>query len=380
MTSENKSKETVELIGKTDDANSKGRISRSERIAKEKQLLLDKLAANNLKDIRSKVAYVLNIYPPSRNSDIILAFKYWKTFEPENLPDNGKLDIDTMYKIERYNSISRARAKIQNEYGLFQADEKVKSMRRKKEIKQKEKEIADKPGIPTLLFYLDESGKNQKFIIVGGLCCTNAQRNFIIHNALLKWKEDKHINYEFHFTEMSRTKLDNYKAFFAEALSHFDTISFKAVAVAKDDLKGRPVDEVICELHYQLTHTGTEHEVKTGRIVLPRMVHIYKDKDDGIDAIYLTKLEQELKSGFTKHFKDNLQLKILAAVPSKDNIYIQIADLFIGSISRILNSVDDAGKNHKDEFAEFVVSTLGLDLENNTSSKQDIAYINILGY
>jgi hypothetical protein len=110
------------------------------------------------------------------------------------------------------------------------------------------------------------------------------------------------------------------------------------------------------------------------------MVHIYKDKDDGIDAIYLTKLEQELKSGFTKHFKDNLQLKILAAVPSKDNIYIQIADLFIGSISRILNSVDDAGKNHKDEFAEFVVSTLGLDLENNTSSKQDIAYINILGY
>lgn len=148
------------------------------------------------------------------------------------------------------------------------------------------------------------------------------------------------------------------------------SISFKAVCFKQSGFKGS-VDQLMCDLYYQLIHKSIEHEVNTKRVSLPRMVNVYKDKDEG-DGLLITKLEQELKTGFKKHFDGKLSLNLLESVDSKHNLLIQLSDLFIGSISRILNE-QPMSFNHKDDFASFVKSLLNLNLnsDDSTSPKDD---------
>lgn len=49
-----------------------------QRIGREKADLIDQLSHNKLIDINSKVAFILNHFPNTRNSDIDLAIQYWK--------------------------------------------------------------------------------------------------------------------------------------------------------------------------------------------------------------------------------------------------------------------------------------------------------------
>jgi len=102
------------------------------RIEKEKKELLASLAGGNFTTQKTKVAAILNLYPESRNSDITLALKYWETFQPEIHNTLGILPKD-LFRLERLHYIVRARAKIQNEYGLFPADAKVRNHRKKRE-------------------------------------------------------------------------------------------------------------------------------------------------------------------------------------------------------------------------------------------------------
>lgn len=356
----------------------KPKLSKEERVEKERELLLSKLAANKLIELRPRVAFILNHYPETRNSDVLLSFKYWEVFEPEIIPTNGVIDQRTMLKLERQTSITRARAKIQNEYGLFRAEERVRHRRMSLENREKEEQLADKPGIPSVIFYLDESGKNQKYVIVGGISCVNGFRQYKMATDVINWKAKNRISYEFHFTELSRGKLDSYKQFFDLALGYSDSISFKAVAVQREGITDRNIEQIICDLHYQVIHKGMEFDITQGRITLPREVYVYKDKDDGSDKIYMAKLEEELKSGFSRHFRDNLKLQELDAPDSKGNPFIQLADLFIGSVARVLNKQEQTTNNQKDELATYILNTLGLNLEHEESSSQDIAFVNIL--
>ncbi len=53
------------------------------KIEKEKKDLLASLASAEFSAQRTRVAYILNLYPESRNSDISLTLKYWETFQPD---------------------------------------------------------------------------------------------------------------------------------------------------------------------------------------------------------------------------------------------------------------------------------------------------------
>ena len=194
---------------------------------------------------------------------------------------------------------------------------------------------------------------------------------------LTQWKVKKGISYEFHFAKMSRQRLEEYKEFFAIALSHFDTFSFKAVALEQ---AGTPKssNEIIRELHYHLVHIGIKHEVQTKRLTLPRYVNIYKDKEDGTDKLEMARLEQDLHASFTKHFENEATLKRLVAVESAENFYIQLSDLFIGSVARILNREENNTQlNHKDTLADYIISLLRLDLSDQ-STYQDSAFVHFL--
>ncbi len=48
------------------------------------------LAEGNMKHLITKIAYLLNKYPSTRNSDITLQLKYWREFERFNIEEKTK--------------------------------------------------------------------------------------------------------------------------------------------------------------------------------------------------------------------------------------------------------------------------------------------------
>ena len=56
---------------------------KSERIEKEKQELLNKVLSGNLQTKHDQVGFILNNFIEARNSDIELAWVFWKTFESD---------------------------------------------------------------------------------------------------------------------------------------------------------------------------------------------------------------------------------------------------------------------------------------------------------
>ena len=68
-----------------------------------------------------------------------------------------------MYKLTPLTTLTRARAKIQNEYKLFVATPEVREKRGKLSEEEKQKAIQDKPNYPIFTVYMDDSGKNAGF-------------------------------------------------------------------------------------------------------------------------------------------------------------------------------------------------------------------------
>lgn len=333
----------------------------------ERARLLANLLSGDSRHLITRVAHILNEYSATRNSDLTLQLKYWEVFESFD-PTGENIKVKDLYKMERLTSITRARAKIQNEYGLFRAEERVRVWRRSKEEQDKEAQLADKPGIPCIYIYADESGKNQQFSMVGSIWIPDVGRHNKLQPHFIMWKKEKEDNgisvpKEFHFTEMKRQQLEIYKEFFNEFYKESDIASFIAVAANNHNISDK-IDDTIFALYYQIVHLGIEHETETNRISLPRQICYYKDEEVGADKLRLAKLEQELKTRFKVYFEDQLYLANLTPLQSYYSPMIQIADLFTGSISRILNKTANDSLNYKDEFAHYVWELLEMKKEN----------------
>ena len=70
---------------------------------------------NNLK---SKILAVLKKYPYTRNSDINLTLKVWELYYPGFIKD-GKIKLEMMHYLPRESHITRLRAEIQHNMGLY---------------------------------------------------------------------------------------------------------------------------------------------------------------------------------------------------------------------------------------------------------------------
>lgn len=181
------------------------------RIEKEKQELLASVAAADFKTLKSRVAAIINIYPSTRNSDISLSLKYWQTFQPDLYKEEGIIPKD-FFKLERLHYIVRARAKIQNEYGLFQADDAIRMRRRQHEEKMESEVIHDEAPRRVVHVFADETGKNQKYVSVASVWILSGRAVFSISKAITDWQEKSvWANREVHFAKMGRQDYDTLK-------------------------------------------------------------------------------------------------------------------------------------------------------------------------
>lgn len=141
--------------------------SKNEKTEQERQSLLERIASYDLTTIKHKVAWVLNNYPETRDSDITLMLQYWKTFQSD-LYSGGSINPDSLYTLTPLTSLKRARAKIQNEYRLFVASPAVQRRRGTLADDVAEAALADRPSFPMYVVYMDDSGKTGEYLIVGG--------------------------------------------------------------------------------------------------------------------------------------------------------------------------------------------------------------------
>ncbi len=340
---------------------------KEERIEKEKQELLNRVVSGQIENIRDRVAYILNHSNEARNSDIDLAWLYWGAFEKDKF-SGSMISRQQMKEMARISSLSRIRAKIQNEYKLFQADDKVKRFRGMLEDDKRIEAIEDKPiGLGQYSVYIDETGKTQDYLSVGSLWILKFDIVAVTTATLQlkKWVTEKQIDFEFHFNALTKNRLPLYKEFFVKFLTMFPETGFKLIVLNNKGFRDK--EKAITDLTYHLIIKGIEHENGTGRAPLPRVLQLWLDEEEkGSDQLKIENIKERLKSQKV----EGLYLGDFVAASSKGSIYLQIVDLFTAAINRKLHSTSDT--NVKDEFANFVLNVLRFDISQINKQNNNI--------
>ncbi len=320
-------------------------------------MILERVSSFSVNTIRDKVAWVLNHYPESRDSDITLQLNYWKTFESD-IYNGYSISPEEYYRLTRLTTIKRARAKIQNEYKLFTASTEVKQQRGVLSEEERQKAAEDKPAYPMFTVYMDDSGKNADNLIVGSVWFSaNYQQ---IHRAIFDIRKRRSFEKEFHFKRLTQRDLPVYKEVIDVFWKYANTVSFKLISVPRAGIKN--VNNAFSDIYYHLLIRGVEHEQKTGRAVLPRTLQVWIDQENmAKDKLMVANLKDRLKQASQNTFDNNLRIDEIYTVDSKTNAILQIADLFAGSANRVLNRPGTT-LNHKDELAEYILKPLGLNL------------------
>lgn len=331
----------------------------AEKIEKEKNELLNRLVANNIVYLKDRVAFILNNSVEARNSDIDLAWMYWQTYQSDRF-DGENITRDQMIKLTRLSSIARERARIQNQYKLFQADPEVKRFRYIREGDFKQAAIDDRPeGHGFYHVYIDETGKTQDYLSIGSLWILKhgGASDVLKSMEINKWKKDNGITSEFHFNKATKHTAATYKVFFERFLTLFPEVGFKLITVNKQGISDQ--GQAIVDLTYHLLDKGVRHENETGRAPLPRRLQVTLDEEEkGSDRLKLENIKERL----TSQKIEGLRLGLFETASSAGNYFIQIVDLFTAAVNRKLHNPN--GDSFKDDLADHILELVGLDVSS----------------
>ena len=335
---------------------------RERRIEQEKQDLLARVGSSNLSTMRHRVAWLLNHFPRSRNSDIALQIKYWEAFDKE-IFNGAYVKVEDLYKLTRLTSIARERARIQNQYRLFLADQAVQEHRGTLEESEREKAV-EVPDYPVYAVFLDESGKTSNELIVGSLWfLSSGAESIALHLASNELKEKSKFTGEFHFASMNKNEVGIYKKLIDIFVDKGGTIRFKSISVERHGIKN--IQTALNDLYYLLLTRGIDHEISTGRAPLPRILNVWKDLEEvGADKLLMANLENMLKQAAASVYENKLIVEQCVAIDSKSNVFLQVADLVASSVNRILSRSGET-YNHKDELADHLVNRLGINMTSD---------------
>jgi hypothetical protein len=144
-------------------------------------------------------------------------------------------------------------------------------------------------------------------------------------------------------------------------------VSFKLISVPRSGI-GKTRD-AFTDMYYHLLLQGIKHEHESGRAPLPRTLQVWVDAEETtLDKLLVENLKDRLSQSAQTHFDKKLILDQVYTVDSKKNLLLQIADMFTGSVNRVLNRAG-ATYNHKDELAEYLLSRFKINLQMPENDK-----------
>jgi hypothetical protein len=322
-----------------------------------------------------KVAWILNNYPDTRNSDITLQLRYWETFCPDQY-DGGAIAAEDLYRLPRLLSIARARARIQNTLKLFLANADVRRQRGTLSEEEREEAVAAKhSSAPVYAVYVDESGKTQRNLLVGSLWILQGPETFRMAMKLMQWRDTSGFQEELHFAEVNEGSLPYFLQAIDIVVENASALSLKYVTIPRAG--AGPVQVVVPKLIYHLVVRGISHEHDSGRAPLPRNLQLWKDSEEaGYDRLVLAELRDRLKNAATAQFAGALAIDVVEAADSKGNDLLQVADVFTASINRMINPPDPAPRTPgpKDELARYVITRTAIVLNAEVDDQyEDLA-------
>ena len=315
-----------------------------------------------MSDLKTKVAWILNQFAHTRNSDVALTLKYWELFQ-SNLYNPNSMRPRDLFTLERFTSIARVRAKIQNEYCLFPADPTVRRRRRAIEEDVKEEVIEDKPERNMVFVYADETGKTAEYVCVAAVWVLTGYTLFKLTNAIDEWQERSPWSKgEIHFSEFRKNQLDALTEYLAIVKKHREFLSIKVISVERATVK-RPIDEVVHRLHEFMLVRGAKHEIDSNRIKLPHFIRLTVDAEQSLDVFACADIQNRIAASFKSSYGDQMGLDEVSAVSSHDSAMVQLADVIAGAVNRRRNHRGE--RNHKDEMADLIIQELDIQLEED---------------
>ena len=368
-----------DILNENENQNEETDEEKEAKIRKKAEVLWEAVQNGETKNIRQKVASILNRYDETRNSDVALMIKYWQIFQNHN---GTSVSNEDLFKLERLTTIARARAKIQNEFKLFlPTSNRVRKARKELAEIQTEVQIATKPALPIIHIYADETGKTDDYLIVGSFWTLDSSRQGQLRDHILKWINETKAIYpsfpsEFHFKDLKNdaSQLSLYKNFIDIVVGNGDMISFKAIGVNKKKISRDAQKGLLEELYYQLLRMGINHEVRTGRIELPKQISYVKDLEGNESRFKIEQMSQKIIDNLITHYDNNLRLNSYIPLDSRLERFLQVADLFTASINRTINyQPKNNNRNTKDELADYVLSLVNLQtIKLDAKDYQDI--------
>jgi hypothetical protein len=322
-----------------------------------RQHLLSAVSSCKLNTIEERVAWLLNHYPNTRDSDVTLQIRYWQTFEPKRY-DGWPISIRDYYRLAKLTSLARARATIQNELKLFQASSEVKKRRKQLQGDEHVNALSKRANFHKFIIYVDESGKTQDNLVVGSVWFLNGNETFEIYKTIDALKTTHGFKEELHFKSISEAKLQLYFEIADLIASKSGTISFKVISIPRRGIAD--LHEGLLKLTYHLITRGVEHENTSGRAPLPRGIQVCKDAEaEGQDKLFIAELADRLRQSATTQFNNELYIEEFSTDQSSKNILLQLTDLFVSSVGRQLNTTGERSQP-KDRFADYFLNKLGI--------------------
>ena len=337
-------------------------LSKQLRLEQEAQALQASIKEGALTDLKTRVAWVLNLYPHTRNSDIALSLKYWELYQPDVYNSTSLVPRD-LFRLERTNNITRVRAKIQNEYQLFPADDAIKNHRKQHEEEIREEVIEDKPARNISYVFADETGKNQDYVCVAAVWVMTGYSVFKVSQSILNWKltspwGDK----EIHFSDFKRHHEIALTEYLNLIVRNREFLSFKVIAIERATTR-RPIDEIVHRLHEFMVTRGAKHEIDNRRIRLPYEIQLTVDAETSLDNIACADIKGRIAGDFALNYGDQLRIDSVDAVQSHKSPMVQLADIIAGAVNRRKNHQGDRG--FKDDYADMIVEMLNIQLEQD---------------
>ena len=330
-------------------------------IEAEKARVLSAIGSHAPIRVLDRVAWILNHYPEARDSDIKCQLIYWRTFQSD-LYNGGDIPLKHYPNLQRFNSISRSRATVQNILGLFIATPQVRKYRGKLEEEEKQRALSVRPSHPVYCIYGDESGKTGKYLLVGSIWILRSYDTIKLTAAINTKKTELDFKGELHFKEINKGNYEKYLAILGVLIQNSSNISFKGLAVERSGLYS--VDDTLNKLFYHMLILGIKEENTSGRAILPRNLQFRKDSEEpSKDGLSIMEIELQLNNAASSIFSGNVYIDHVGVEDSSISPLMQIADLFVGSISRILNK-DEGKEGPKDWFAKEFLAAFGMSTDN----------------
>ena len=318
--------------------------------------VLRAVAGAKLDTLQEKVAWILNHFPDTRDSDVTLYIRFWTEFEAEHL-HNDVIPLQELYRLTRPMSLTRARAKLQNEFRLFLANDEVRRRRGTLSDEEREKARAQQPRFPKYTVYTDESGKTDDHLVVGSVWFLNGPEILQLSREVESLANNRNVSAELHFKEITEGVVEFYLEVVDLILQRAAVISFSSLSVERRGHKN--IDLVLAQLHFHLIVKGIEHHDASGRAPLPRSITVFKDQEEaGRDKLLLADLGERLRQASQTRFDGKLQVDHLAPVSSAEDIPVQVADLYTSSVARVLNA-KGMRSTPRDRVADALLEGLG---------------------